>query len=137
MMRRLFLIGIMVLAVAFWTYVHDLKERFPNIAFKKTRFGIASWYSRMDRNINEHTASGEAFNDQDATCASWNYAFQKKLVVINMMNGKWAVCRVNDRGPAKRLHRAIDLSKAVFQKLANLKRGLIFVAIIPTTKEVL
>jgi rare lipoprotein A (peptidoglycan hydrolase) len=40
------------------------------------------------------------------------------------------VVRINDRGPAKRLKRGIDLSKAAFKALAPLELGLIKVKLI-------
>ncbi|HOW58088.1 MAG TPA: septal ring lytic transglycosylase RlpA family protein [Candidatus Omnitrophota bacterium] len=132
MIQRILFFCLTVFGIYFGSYVYVLRTHFPNIDFSKFRFGIASWYSQTDKNINEYTASGESFNDQDRTCASWDYPFQEKLLVINAVNLKWTVCRVNDRGPGKRLHRAIDLSKATFKRIANLRRGLIYVVIIPT-----
>lgn len=123
------------LGVSCWVLVHDLKMRFPELDFSKAHFGVASWYSRSDKNINERTANGEKFNDRQMTCASWNYPFGEKLVVINTMNGKWVVCRVNDRGPAKRLRREIDLTRSAFRRIANPKRGLLYVSIIPTGQK--
>lgn len=121
--------------VSIWVLVHDLKARFPGLDFSKSQFGIASWYSQTDKYINEKTASGEKFDDRKMTCASWDYPFGRKLVVINTLNGKWVVCRVNDRGPGKRLGRKIDLTRAAFKKIANPKRGLIYVTIVTNGKN--
>ena len=132
----LLLFGIVTTGGLFvWDRVQDLQHRFPDMDFKRIRFGIASWYSETDRYINEKTASGESFDDEKITCASWNHAFGEKLLVINLFNWKWTVCRVNDRGPNKRLHREIDLSKAAFKEIANPRRGLILAVIIPTVKK--
>jgi len=38
---------------------------------------------------------------------------------------------VNDRGPRKQLGRKIDLSKAAFKKIADLRRGVIKVTLQP------
>lgn len=92
-------------------------------------FGTASWYSETDPGINIHTANGEVFDDSKLTCASWEYSFGTKLEVTNLNNGKSVVCRVNDRGPHKRLKRIIDLTQAAFQEIAPLKRGLIKVSV--------
>lgn len=119
------------IAVSIWVLRADLKSRYPNIDFSLARFGISSWYSKSDPGINHRTANNEVFNDRLFTCASWDYPFNQKLVVINTFSGKWVVCRVNDRGPAKHLNRQIDLTKAAFRRIANLKRGLIYVTIIP------
>lgn len=116
-------------------YVNDLRSHFPNMDFSRTRVGIASWYSEKDKFINPRTANNEKFDDDAATCATWHYPFHEKLLVINALNGKWVVCRVNDRGPAKRLKREIDLTKATFRKISKTKKGLIPVTVIPINKR--
>ena len=92
-------------------------------------FGIASWYSESDPGINPTTASGERFDDSRLTCATWDFPFGTYLRVTHLENGRTIVCRVNDRGPAKRLNRLIDLTKAAFQELAPLGAGLINVKV--------
>lgn len=134
-LRPLLFILVVAVGLLFWDYVSDLRSRFPDMDFSRSRLGIASWYSETDRNIKEFTASGEKFNDRDSTCASWDFPFGERLLVVNTLNGKWVVCRVNDRGPSKRLRREIDLTKAVFKKIANPDRGLTVVAVIPTVKR--
>lgn len=119
------------LGVAVWVLVHDLKTRFPNLDFSLSRFGVASWYSETDKHINEKTANGEVFDDNAMTCASWYHDFGERLLVINFLNGKWVVCRVNDRGPNKRLNREIDLTKAAFKRISNPRRGLVYVTVTP------
>ena len=66
------------------------------------------------------------------TCAMWDAPFHQQLRITNLDNGKSIVVRVNDRGPHKRLvreGRVLDLSKGAFQKIANLKDGLINVKV--------
>ena len=92
-------------------------------------FGIASWYSESDPGINRNTANGEIFDDSQRTCASWNFPFDTLLRVTDLANGKSVVCRVNDRGPAKRLGRLIDLTQAAFREMAPLETGLISVKV--------
>ncbi|HXV28433.1 MAG TPA: septal ring lytic transglycosylase RlpA family protein, partial [bacterium] len=87
--------------------------------------GIASWYSERDPYINKHTANGEVFDDSKLTCASWEFPFNTVVKVTNLSNGKSITCRINDRGPSKRLNRLIDLTKETFGRIANLKLGLI------------
>lgn len=101
-------------------------SRMPDFPVKE---GIASWYSERDPAINRHTASGEVFDDSDWTCASWVYPFGTLLRVTNLENGKSVLVRVNDRGPAKRLGRLIDLTEAAFRRLANPSVGLIRVSV--------
>lgn len=88
-------------------------------------FGVASWYSESDPGINLQTASGEVFDDSKRTCASWYFPFGTLLRVTSLVSGQSVVCRVNDRGPAKRLGRLIDLTKASFRQIAPLRLGLV------------
>ena len=89
---------------------------------------IASWYGGGEK-LNKHTASGEVFNSRALTCASWDYHFGTRLKVTNAKNNKTVIVRVNDRGPNKRLGRAIDLTKRAFSKIADTKQGLVIVRI--------
>ncbi len=132
--RILIAILVVDLFVVCWHYTMDLHARFPNMDFSRTRWGVASWYSERDKFINKRTANNEKFDDDAMTCASWNYPFGEKLLVINALNGKWVVCRVNDRGPGKRLKREIDLTKAAFNRISFFKRGLLYVSVIPINK---
>lgn len=95
------------------------------------RFGTASWYSESDPGIRKHTANGEIFDESRLACASWDYKFGTRLRVTNLANGKSVICIVNDRGPARRLRRIIDLTKAAYRRIAPLKTGLIRVRVVP------
>ncbi len=121
--------------VVSYHYTVNLHARYPNLDWSRAHFGIASWYSEKDKYINKHTANNEIFNDNAMTCATWHYPFHEKLLVINALNGKAVVCRVNDRGPAKRLKREIDLTHAAFRKISKFKSGLIPVTVIPIEKR--
>lgn len=94
--------------------------------------GTASWYGEN----NDHTdpwphtitASGERFNENALTAASWNFPYGTRVIVRNINNGKKVIVRINDRGPgriARSKGRIIDLSKAAFAKIADLKMGVI------------
>lgn len=131
----IFVTAVLAAAAGFWDYIDALHHRFPDVDFSRAGLGLASWYSESDPHINDRTANNEMFDDQALTCASWDYDFGEKLLVINALNGKGVVCRVNDRGPGKRLRRKIDLTKAAFKKIANPKRGLIPVTIFPVRKQ--
>lgn len=98
-------------------------------------YGVCSWYSRTDPAINLYTANGEIFDDSKMTCASWNFPFNTYLRITNLANGKSVICRVNDRGPAKRLKRLIDLSKSAFRRIADPKCGLIDVSVTPVNSR--
>ena len=85
----------------------------------------ASWYG--DECAGNLTASGEPFEPRDMTCAMWDVPFGTRVRV--QLGPRFVVVRVNDRGPAKRLKRGIDLSRAAFAKLADTDAGLIKVKI--------
>jgi|DEB0MinimDraft_6_1074348.scaffolds.fasta_scaffold03071_12 rare lipoprotein A len=87
----------------------------------------ASWYGKECEG--NYTANMEVFDPWKYTCASWHYPFNTMLKVTNTANGKYIVVRVNDRGPNKRLNRAIDLSMIAFKQIADLETGLINVRI--------
>ena len=89
---------------------------------------IASWYGGSEK-LNKYTANGEIFNAKSLTCASWYYPFNTCLKVVNIANGKSVIVRVNDRGPNKRLGRAIDLTRIAFARIADTKDGLALVRI--------
>ncbi len=92
-------------------------------------YGTASWYSESDPFINLRTANGEIFDDTKMTCASWNFPFGTRLKITNLQNGRSVIVRVNDRGPAKRLNRLIDLTRSAFRKIADTKTGIIKVRV--------
>ncbi|MCP4653140.1 MAG: septal ring lytic transglycosylase RlpA family protein [Candidatus Omnitrophica bacterium] len=98
------------------------------------RIGTASWYGGGEK-LNKHTASGEVFDPGLLTCASWDYPFGTFLKVTNLYNNKEVIVRVNDRGPAKYLHRLVDLSRRSFSVIAPLRKGLIKVKIDVYNKE--
>ncbi len=68
------------------------------------------------------TASGEPFDMNDMTCAHKTLKFGTKVEFTNPKNGKKVVVTVNDRGPYIK-GRKFDLSKAAFNKIANINKG--------------
>src|SRR3990167_546122 len=99
--------------------------------------GTASWYSseccRFNKSPECPTASGkslyklEAQNEQFA--AMYGVPFGTRVKVINLQSSKSVIVRIWDRGPNKRLNRAIDLGKASFAKIADPAKGLIKVRV--------
>lgn len=96
----------------------------------------ASWYStescKREGTSGVYTASGERFNENEHTAASWSYPFNTRLKVTNLRNKKAVVVRITDRGPSKRLvkkGRVIDLSMGAFKAIAPLSDGVIPVSI--------
>ena len=94
-------------------------------------YGVASWYSESDPFINLRTANGEIFDDTKLTCASWDFPFGTLLEVTHLDSGRKVICRVNDRGPSKRLHRLIDLTLGTFRQIADPRQGLVAVSLQP------
>ena len=99
--------------------------------YELIQLGQASWYSQSDPGIHVYTANGEIFDETALTCASWHYPFGTLLQVTNLENHRSIVCRVNDRGPAKKLKRVIDLTKAAFQQIEDVQTGVIKVKVSP------
>ena len=88
--------------------------------------GKASFYA--DKYYGRLTASGERFSQQAATAAHLKLPFGTRVNVTNIANNKSVVVRINDRGPYIR-GRIIDLSKAMFKKIADPKVGVIDVSV--------
>ena len=88
----------------------------------------ASWYGEKHRGL--LTASGQPFNPDKLTAASWFFPIGTRVVVTHA--NRSVLVEITDRGPAKRLvneGRKIDLSRAAFVKLAKPSLGLIDVTI--------
>lgn len=101
------------------------RSRLSNKRF--TRCGRASWYGKGSSG--SRTANGERFKPGGNTAASWDYRFNSRILVFNPENGRSVIVRINDRGPAKRLKRLIDLSEGAFKQIANLSKGVVRVCI--------
>jgi rare lipoprotein A len=86
--------------------------------------GLASWYGPGFHG--QQTASGEIYNQHGPTCASNGngHVLGDILKVTNLKNGKWTLCRVNDRGPFVR-GRIIDVSLFVAQRLDMVDDGVV------------
>src|SRR6266487_4271008 len=65
---------------------------------------LASFYSS-----GRVTASGEKFEKAALKAAHLSLPFGSIVKVVNKRNGKSVVVEINDRGPAKRTRRTIDL----------------------------
>lgn len=95
------------------------------LAALSARAEVASFYGEEHRG--KLQANGKPFNPDALTCACWGYPFGTRLRVS--YRGRQVIAVVSDRGPSRRLHRDLDLSKAAFAQLAPLKLGLIKVAV--------
>jgi len=77
---------------------------------------IASWYDE-----GQLTASGERFNPEAITAAHRTLQFGTHVRVCR--HGRCVVVRINDRGPAARTGRDIDLSRAAARSLGLINTG--------------
>lgn len=95
----------------------------------------ASWYGGKFHG--RLTASGVIFDENELVAASPTLPFGTKVEITNITNGKSVVVTVVDRGPFKiskkgvvrplQPHptRGFDLSKAAFNSIADLDKGVI------------
>lgn len=94
--------------------------------------GTASYYAwSLDGN---RTASGEIYRHDGLTAAHRTLPLGTWLKVENLANKKTVIVKVNDRGPFVE-DRILDLSRAAFTKLSDMKEGLIAVRITVTEAE--
>ena len=89
--------------------------------------GIASWFGEECRG--KLAADGSRCNPDALTCAAWGWPLGTTLQVTCGEHSVIVVVR--DRGPARHLHRLIDLSRAAFSRIAELDRGLAQVRVVP------
>jgi len=120
-----------VVKLALWTAIIGL------VAVSVCRAETASFYTYnscvREGTSGVWTASGERFNENDYTCASWDYRFGTLLRVTNIHNNRSVVVRVNDRGPAKKLYRKgrkIDLSYKAMDALGGINKGIIEISVV-------
>jgi rare lipoprotein A len=83
--------------------------------------GAVSFYAEAHHG--KRMANGKPFNMHAMTTAAPSIPLGTKLRVT--ANGKSVVVTVTDRGPARRLNRVLDLSKAAFAKLSPTSKGVI------------
>ncbi|WP_278652121.1 septal ring lytic transglycosylase RlpA family protein, partial [Pandoraea pnomenusa] len=82
--------------------------------------GMASWYGKQFHG--KRTATGEAFDMNEATAAHPTLPLGSFALVRNMANDKTVVVKINDRGPYAR-NRIIDLSYAAAKQLGFVRAG--------------
>lgn len=84
------------------------------------QLGRASWYGKTFQG--QPTASGEAFDMNQMTCAHRSLPLGALVRVTNLRNHRSVVVRVNDRGPMVP-SRIVDLSYAAARVLGFHGRG--------------
>lgn len=90
-------------------------------SFTHYQAGTASFYG--EKWNGRRTSNGEVFNTRLLTAAHRTLPFGTLVRVTNQANGKSVVVRINDRGPFKQ-GRVIDLTKAAFEAIESVQRGL-------------
>ncbi len=91
-----------------------------NQAAKRAQVGQASWYGKAFHG--RPTASGEEYDMFQLTAAHRSLPLGTWVKVTNLRNGKWAVLKVNDRGPYVG-NRILDVSYGAAQALNFRGRG--------------
>lgn len=87
--------------------------------------GKASYYGAAHHG--RTMANGKPFDMHALTAAMWDVPLGTKFRVTR--GGKSVVVTISDRGPARRLHRVIDLSRAAAAKLGMIDAGVAKVCI--------
>ncbi len=92
------------------------------------QIGVATWYGQQFQG--RDTASGEAFDMFRLTAAHRDLPLGSYVRVTNLKNHKWAVIRINDRGPLLPSI-IIDLSEAAAELLGIKQQGRALVRLDP------
>ena len=137
-MKKIFLLlAIMTLStlVAQWIKEKEVetKSEIPEQSYVFPEFGFASYYANFFEG--RLTASGEIFQQRKISAAHPTLPFGTKVKVTNIENQLSVDVIINDRGPYVP-NRIIDLSKAAFYQISDLKHGLVFVKIERANEEV-
>ena len=97
--------------------------------------GVASYYTdaSVDPRWGGATKSGEQFDETLLTAAvppsRWKELRGKRLKVTNKETGQSVIVKVNDTGGFEKYGRSVDLSKAAFESIGSLAKGLMNVDI--------
>jgi len=97
------------------------EDDYSNSPVLEIKTGVASFYS--EKFEGRKTSSGEIFNKDDLTAAHLKYPFNSIVRVINLLNGRSVIVRINDRKPDFN-GRIIDVSLGAAKKLGMLKNGI-------------
>lgn len=115
MMKRITLV-IMMMAMSFGltSFKMDANDN------DEVKTSYASYYH--DKFNGKRTASGAVFSNSKFTAAHRTLPFGTKVKVTNPKNGESVIVTINDRGPFHS-SRALDLSKAAFDEIGNIRSG--------------
>ncbi|GLB50385.1 septal ring lytic transglycosylase RlpA family protein [Neptunitalea lumnitzerae] len=90
------------------------------IGIAQSETGKASFYAKKFNG--RTTASGEIYHHILPTAAHRTLPFGTKVRVTNLVNDRWAIVTINDRGPFVK-GRIIDVSRSVAEKLDFINAG--------------
>jgi rare lipoprotein A len=97
------------------------KDEYANAPVLETQTGVASYYG--DKYDGKKTSFGEIFKKNDLTAAHLQYPYNTILRVINLLNNKSVILRINDRKPDFN-GRIIDVSYGAAKILEMIKSGI-------------
>jgi len=97
------------------------------VMVRNSERGKASYYA--DKYQDRKTASGQRLNNSAMTAAHKTLPFGTRVRVTNINNGKTVEVVINDRGPFVR-GRVIDLTRAAFARIEDLRMGLVDVEVV-------
>src|ERR1039457_6061252 len=97
------------------------KDEYANMPALETQTGVASYYG--DKFDGKRTSFGEVFKKNDLTAAHLKYPYNTILRVINLLNNKSVILRINDRKPDFN-GRIIDVPFGAAKKLEMIKSGI-------------
>jgi rare lipoprotein A len=97
------------------------EDEYNKMPVLESEVGIASYYS--DDFNGRKTASGDIYNKNELTAAHLNYPFNTVIRVLNLLNNKSVIVRINDRRPDFN-GRIIDLSRKAAEVLGLIKKGI-------------
>lgn len=121
-MILLFQGGVLLRAQPVGDSVLDIKNK--KIPVKQ--IGVASYYHSKFQG--RKTASGEKYDEKKMTAAHNRLPLGTRIRVVNLMNQRSVVVRINDRMHHKN-KRLVDLSRAAASKLGYIGRGLAKVSV--------
>jgi rare lipoprotein A len=96
------------------------------------QFGKATYYGKEFQHIK--TACGERYCKDSFTAAHRTLPFGSRVKVTNLINDKWVIVRINDRGPFSK-GRIIDLSYAAAKQIDMIRAGVASVRVEYATNE--
>jgi len=101
----------------------------PQKCYYYDQVGTASWYGADFHG--KKTASGQPYNQHKLTAAHRTLPIPSLIKVTNLRNKKSIIVLVTDRGPyvPGKSTRILDLSRGAFQKIADIKEGVVQVRV--------